>query len=113
MKLRRATSGTAKASGRGRRIARDMIAPFAALVVLLSIAAYAMIGPTGILAWIDMRERLGERRVELARLEERRAALRNRVRLLREAEPDPDLASEMVRRDLGVAAPDEIVVPLR
>ena len=90
-----------------------MLAPAAALLVLLGIAAYAMIGPTGVLAWMDTRQRLTERRVELARLEERRAALRNRVRLLKGDQVDPDLASELVRRDLGVAAPDEVIVPLK
>ncbi len=88
------------------------LGPGLALLALLAIAAYAMLGPTGILAWTDYKTGLAERRVELAQLEEERAALRNRARLLDADQVDPDLAGEMMRKELGVAAPDEIIVPL-
>ena len=88
------------------------LGPGLALLALLGIAAYAMLGPTGILAWTDYKSGLVERQVELSRLQEERDALRNRARLLDGDHVDPDLAGEMMRKELGVAAPDEIIVPL-
>jgi len=36
----------------------------------------------------------------------------NRIALLNPAELDPDIAEELVRRQLGYVAPDDILVPL-
>ncbi len=84
----------------------------AALVALLLIASYALLGPTGVIAWTDYRQALKERKVELALLEEERDALRNKQKLLSRDNVDPDLAGELMRKELNVVAPDEIVVPL-
>ncbi len=84
----------------------------AALVALLLIASYALLGPTGVIAWTDYRQALKERKVELALLEEERDALRNKQKLLNRDNVDPDLAGELMRKELNVVAPDEIVVPL-
>jgi cell division protein FtsB len=84
-----------------------------ALVALLLIAAYALLGPTGIIAWTDYKQALNERTIELAELEKKRDALRNRQRLLDRENVDPDLAGELMRKELNVVAPDEIVVPLK
>jgi cell division protein FtsB len=84
-----------------------------ALVALLMIASYALLGPTGVIAWTDYRQALNERTKELAELEKKRDALRNRQRLLDRDNVDPDLAGELMRKDLNVVAPDEIVVPLK
>jgi cell division protein FtsB len=84
-----------------------------ALIALLMIASYALLGPTGIIAWTDYRQALNERTTELAELEKKRDALRNRQRLLDRDNVDPDLAGELMRKDLNVVAPDEIVVPLK
>jgi cell division protein FtsB len=84
-----------------------------ALIALLMIASYALLGPTGIIAWTDYKQALNERTKELAELEKRRDALRNRQRLLDRDNVDPDLAGELMRKDLNVVAPDEIVVPLK
>ena len=85
----------------------------AALVALLLIAAYALLGPTGILAWAEYRQAINERSQELAKLEKERDALRNRQRLLDRDNVDPDLAGELMRKELNVVAPDEIVIPLK
>jgi cell division protein FtsB len=85
----------------------------AALVALLLIAAYALLGPTGILAWAEYKSSINERSKELAALEKERDALRNRQRLLDRDNVDPDLAGELMRKELNVVAPDEIVIPLK
>jgi len=72
-----------------------------------------LLGPTGIIAWTDYRSALGERKIELAKLKKERDALRNRQLLLDRDNVDPDLAGELMRKELNVVAPDEVVVPLK
>ena len=93
--------------------ARGSIAPFAALVALLLIGGYAVLGPTGALAWSDYQNQLTVRKAELAELEARRDALENRVSLLDPDSVDPDLATELIRKNLNVVHPDEVIVPLK
>ena len=83
-----------------------------ALFVLLALAGFAIAGPTGLLAWSENAAALEEREAEIARLAEKRDALRNRVMLLDPEAADPDLASELVREQLGVIHEDEVVVTL-
>lgn len=92
---------------------KSVVGPALALLALLSIASYALLGPTGIIAWTDYRSALSERKVELAKLKKERDALRNRQLLLDRDNVDPDLAGELMRKELNVVAPDEVVVPLK
>ncbi|NJM49659.1 MAG: septum formation initiator family protein [Sphingomonadales bacterium] len=92
---------------------QPIIVPFVALLALLGIASYALLGPTGIIAWTDYRAALNDRTKELASLEKERDALRNRQRLLDQDNVDPDYAGELMRKELNVVAPDEIVVPMK
>lgn len=92
---------------------KTVIGPGLALVALLGIASYSLLGPTGIIAWTDYRAALSERKIELAQLKKERDALRNRQLLLDRDNVDPDLAGELMRKELNVVAPDEVVVPLK
>ncbi len=83
-----------------------------ALCALLLLAGFAVAGPTGLLAWSENAEALEVRRAEIAQLTAKRDALRNRVMLLDPEAADPDLASELVREQLGVMREDEVVVTL-
>jgi cell division protein FtsB len=74
------------------------------------LASFAVAGPTGLLAWGENRRLLAERKTELAQLTVRRDELRNRVRLLHPDNADPDLVGELLRKNLNVAHPDEIVL---
>jgi cell division protein FtsB len=84
----------------------------AALGALLLLAGFAVAGPTGLLAWSENAEALELRQAEIAELSAKRDALRNRVMLLDPEAADPDLASELVREQLGVMREDEVVVTL-
>ncbi|MGB5484073.1 FtsB family cell division protein [Parasphingorhabdus sp.] len=92
---------------------RAALGPGFALVTLLAIAGYAVIGPTGVLAWGEYQAKLETRGIELAKLEAERDALGNRVQLLDPRGADPDLISELMRKKLNVVHPDEIIVPLK
>jgi cell division protein FtsB len=45
-------------------------------------------------------------------LEAERAQLRHRSALLDPKKADPDMADELVRKDLGLVRPDEVIIPL-
>jgi cell division protein FtsB len=83
-----------------------------ALCALLLLAGFAVAGPTGLLAWSENTDALETRRAEIASLTAKRDALRNRVMLLDPEAADPDLASELVRDQLGVMREDEVVITL-
>ena len=83
-----------------------------ALVALLALAGIAVAGPTGLLAWSENVSALGQREAEIARLSAERDSLRNRVQLLDPEAADPDLASELVREQLGVIHEDDVVITL-
>ncbi len=55
---------------------------------------------------------LEQRHAQLARLEQDRDKLKNRVALLNPENADPDLVGELLRSNLNVAHPDEIVIKL-
>jgi cell division protein FtsB len=92
------------------RLPRETLTQTFALAALLVIGGVALAGPSGILAWSENSRLLAERQVELAQLTARRDELRNRVDLLDPRHADPDLVGELLRKNLNVAHPDEIVV---
>lgn len=111
--LRATASRTTRSGAAQVRVPRGSATSALALIALLIIGAIALIGPTGILAWSDYQQRLDSSRIKLAELKIERDALANRVELLDPDHVDPDLAGELVRQDLNVARPDELVLPLR
>ena len=86
--------------------------PALALVVVGTFGGHAVAGPNGLLAWGGYHRDLEQRKVELASLEAERDRLRHRSALLNPKKADPDLADEMVRKDLGLVRPDEVILPL-
>jgi cell division protein FtsB len=86
--------------------------PALALVVVGTFGGHAVAGPNGLLAWGGYHRDLQERRAELASLEAERDQLRHRSALLNPKKADPDLADEMVRKDLGLVRTDEVILPL-
>jgi cell division protein FtsB len=90
----------------------EQLRQFGALAVLLAITGFGIAGPTGLLAWSENVSALEVRKAQIAELTAKRDALRNRVRLLDPQAADPDLASELVRENLGVMHEDEIVVTI-
>jgi cell division protein FtsB len=95
-----------------RRPPREQLRQFCALAVLLMITGFAVAGPTGVLAWSENVTMLEARKAEIAELTTKRDALRNRVRLLDPQAADPDLASELVRENLGVMHQDEVLITI-
>ena len=86
--------------------------PALALIVVGTFAGHAIAGPNGILAWGGYHRALEQRQAELAELQREKAQLKHRSALLDPRKADPDIADELVRKDLGLIRPDEVIVPL-
>ena len=84
--------------------------PAAGMLVIAYFLGAAIVGENGVLAWGDYRRVKVQESAQLAQLEAERARLAHRAQLLDPAHADPDLVEEMVRRDLGVVRPDEVII---
>lgn len=87
--------------------------PALALMVMAFFGGYAVLGANGLLAFGDYKHQLAKRERHYAALDQRREMLRNRVALLDPRRANPDMVDELVRRELNVAHPDEVIVPLK
>ena len=92
------------------KLAKDSLTQGMALCCLLVLLAVAVAGPSGLLAWGESHRQLIERQKEVLRLSAEREELRNRVALLDPRHADPDLAGELLRKNLNVAHPDEVII---
>lgn len=84
-----------------------------ALLGLLLMGGTAVAGPSGFLAWSDNLRMLDQRQQELKLVRVERDDLHNRVALLDPHNTDPDLAGELLRRNLNVVHQDEMVLLLK
>lgn len=91
---------------------RSVFLPAMAITIIAFFGGYALFGSNGILAWGDYSQRYQARTVELAAVLEEKAELANRVKLLDPRRANPDMVDELVRRDLGLTRPDEVIIPL-
>lgn len=90
----------------------DQLKQGAGLGILLLLAILAIAGPTGLLAWSENAKLLDQRKVQIAILQDQRDELRSRVDQLDPNGADPDLVGELLRKNLNVVHPDEVVITL-
>ncbi len=95
------------------KLAKEKVTQGIALSCLLAMAGWILFGPSGFLAWSDNNRLLAERQKELAKLQVERAELKNRVALLNPNQVDPDMAGELLRSNLNVVHPDEVVLIIK
>jgi len=95
-----------------RLLLASALGPAIAVLLLALFIGYAVFGANGVLAWGGYTRQLHEARTELAVAKAEKARLQNRVSLLDPRHIDPDMADELVRRELNVNHPDEVIVPL-
>ena len=87
-------------------------AELAALALLLILGGLALMGPYGVLSWGENKALLEKRQHRIAVLTTDKKK-KERVEVKFDPEHvDPDMASELVRKDLNVARPDEYVIQL-
>ena len=87
--------------------------PALAFIVVAFFGGYALFGANGVLAGIEYRHQLQQRQQELVLLQKQKAEIANRVQLLDPQRANPDLVDGLVRRELGLAHPDEVIIPLK
>jgi cell division protein FtsB len=95
------------------RLVKDNLVQVIALGSLLAMGAWALAGPSGLLAWSENMRMLDQRRAEVKQLVAQREELKNRVGLLDPHHADPDLAGELLRSNLNVVHEDEMVMLLK
>ena len=93
-------------------MARERVTQALALFCLLAMGAWVLFGPSGLMAWSENNRLLGERQKELKLLIVQRDELKNRVALLDPDHVDPDLSGQLLRSQLNVVHPDEMVMML-
>lgn len=98
----------------GHRITlpREQMTQGLALTILLLLGGLSIAGPSGLLAWNENVQLLDQRQDRIAALIEERDRLQNRIALLNPDHADPDLTGELLRRNLNVVHPNEIVLSL-
>jgi cell division protein FtsB len=94
------------------KLPRHSLSEGMALISLLVLAALALFGPSGLLSWSENKRLLDVRLQEVKALASTRDELRLRVGLLDPRHTDTDLAGELLRKDLNVIHPDEMVMLL-
>lgn len=96
-----------------RKQSRDYWPVLCAGVGVAIIVGWLLFGSTGVFAWSDYHRALLVRQNELAELKVEQSRLVNRQHLLNPRHVDPDLADEMVRDELNLIHPDDVVIPLK
>ena len=97
---------------RSIRLARERVSQGLALFCLLAMGAWVLFGPSGLMAWSENNRLLGERQKVLQQLTAQRNEIKNRVALLDPNHVDPDLSGQLLRSQLNVVHPDEMVMML-
>lgn len=98
----------------GHRISlpREQLVQGAALLCLLVLGGLAIAGPSGLLAWSENLQLRDQRQARIQLLKAEVAQLENRVELLDPDNADPDMVGELLRSNLNVVHPDEVVLML-
>jgi cell division protein FtsB len=94
------------------QLIRRAALPALALLIIANFAGYAVAGDNGVLSLGEYRRAKAEKAVVLAQLEAERARLAHRAELLDPRRADPDLAEELVRGQLGLVRPDEVIIEI-
>jgi cell division protein FtsB len=86
--------------------------PAVCILLIGYFVSHAIVGPTGAIAWRDYKAEHRALEAQATALAEQKAAIARQVRLLDPAGVDPDLADQLVRENLNVVKPDEVIVTL-
>jgi len=86
--------------------------PAMCILLIGYFVSHAITGPTGVIAWKDYKVQRSELQSQAIASAEARAGLDRKVKLLDPRRVDPDLADQLVRENLNVVKPDEVIVRL-
>lgn len=86
--------------------------PAICILLIGYFVSHAITGPTGVIAWKEYKAQRATLAKQAEQSADAKAALDRQVQLLDPRKVDPDLADELVRKNLNVVKPDEVIVPL-
>jgi cell division protein FtsB len=92
------------------RLSQKAIAPFLIFAVVGYFVYHAIQGERGILAWVNLQDRLYQAQNVLDQTIKDREFLEERVHALRPESINRDFLDQQVRLQLGYIHPDEVVV---
>ncbi len=93
-----------------QRLSQKAMAPFLALSVVGYFVYHSIQGDRGVLAWVQLQERLVKAQGELKDITQIRQELEEKVTALRPESINRDLLDQQVRLQLGYTRPDEVVI---
>ena len=93
-----------------RKRLKQSVAPTVCIALAAYFAYHAFQGDRGVLAMNRLNKEIELAKLELAKSEQKRNRLENKVSLVRPDGIDPDLLEELVRRQLGMIHPDDLVI---
>lgn len=93
-----------------QRLSQKAIAPFLTLAVVGYFIYHSTQGERGILAWINLQDRLHQAQQHLDQTVSYRKLLEEKVKGLRPESLNRDLLDQQVRLLLGYTHPDEVVI---
>jgi cell division protein FtsB len=92
------------------RLSQKALAPFLTFAVIGYFIYHSIQGDRGILAWVQLQNRLLQAQSDLNHIIKVRQDLEERVRSLRPESINRDLLDQQVRLQLGYTHPDEVVI---
>lgn len=93
-----------------RTRARDVIGPMLGVGAVVYFAYHAVNGDRGLMAWIELKDKVVAAETAAHAVAEERRAIANRVGLLHPEHLDPDMVEERARVMLNFAYAGDIVI---
>lgn len=93
-----------------RTRARDVIGPMMGVGAVVYFAYHAVNGDRGLMAWIELKDKVVAAETAAHMVAEERRAIANRVGLLHPEHLDPDMVEERARVMLNFAYAGDIVI---
>lgn len=93
-----------------QRLSQKASAPFLALSIVGYFIYHSIQGDRGILAWVQLQERLLMAQIQVQEIINIRQELEEKVKNLRPESINRDLLDQQVRLQLGYTHPDEVVI---
>lgn len=93
-----------------QRLSQKALAPFMALSIMAYFIYHSIQGDRGILAWMQIHERLHQVEDQLKKIVQEREELEEKVHDLRPESLNRDLLDQQVRLQLGYTHPDEMII---
>jgi len=93
-----------------QRLSQKALAPFMVLSVMGYFIYHSIQGDRGILAWVQLQDRLLQIQSQLKEITQARQELEEKVHDLRPESINRDLLDQQVRERLGYIGSDEVVI---